>query len=300
MPTSLQIQFFSQLAALLKAGMSVSQSLQIISSKFPKTWRQYLQQVNLVISQGENLATGLTNAGKYFDQWSLSLISLGEISGNLAETCEYLSQSLLQQQKLNKIYRQIILCAIACFTNLILLILVIASKLNFLTPSIVILGLIVVFICLNYQKLVLKIPLVGKILEARSMLNFTQIVIPLSCGLSIFQSMDLVENLCRAKHPNIANYLKSAIRQMKKGKTFSESLHGKFPAIALTMIKTGEETGDIAGAIARLAKYYEQELISSLKILQGILLPMSILAMGVFVALIGVEGISQYLRALPQ
>ncbi len=300
MPKSLQIQFFSQLAALLKAGMSVSQSLQIISSKFPKAWRQYLQQVNLAISQGENLATGLTNAGKYFDQWSLSLISLGEISGNLAETCEYLAQSLLQKQKLNKIYRQIILCAIACFTNLMLLILVIASKLNLLTPSIIILGLIVIFICLNYQKLAVKIPLVGKILEARSLLDFTQIVIPLNCGLSIFQSMDLVENLCRAKNSNISNYLKSAIRQMKKGKTCSESLEGKFPAIALTMIKTGEETGDLGGAIARLAKYYEQELISSLKVLQGILLPMSILVMGVFVALIGVEGISQYLRALPQ
>ncbi|MGL6283748.1 MAG: type II secretion system F family protein, partial [Microcoleaceae cyanobacterium] len=120
MPKSLQIQFFSQLAALLKAGMSVSQSLQIISSKFPRAWRQYLQQVNLIISQGENLATGLSKSAKYFDQWSLNLISLGEISGNLAETCEYLSQSLLQQKKLNKIYRQIILCAIACFTNLIL------------------------------------------------------------------------------------------------------------------------------------------------------------------------------------
>ncbi|MDY6806206.1 MAG: type II secretion system F family protein, partial [Cyanobacteriota bacterium] len=174
---------------------------------------------------------------------------------------------------------------------------------GFLLPGLIIIALLITALFLNYPKLLPRLPLAGRILEARQMLNFTELSLPLSCGVPILTALDLVRGLCAASpvlgSKEMAANLKKARQRVKKGATLSESLQGKLPAVAAGAIATGEETGRLDEALEKLAEYYQRELAESIGQLKGILVPVSIVAMGGVVGLLGYGAIATLINSLP-
>jgi general secretion pathway protein F len=62
-----------------------------------------------------------------------------------------------------------------------------------------------------------------------------------------------------------------------------------FPALALSMIKVGEETGQLSAMLTKVAVIYEKSLREAIKRFVGFLEPVMILTMGVMIGFIVVS-----------
>lgn len=296
-------QFFNQLAALLKAGIPLDKSLNMAAPKNNLPLKSYLQKVSQTVGKGEDLATALAISNKYFDKFTINLIKTGSASGSLTETCQRLGEDALKQQNWKPSYVAILRSTLITFLSILLLTLAILTKLGLLIPGLIIIALLITALFFNYQKVLPRLPLAGRILEARLMLNFTELSLPLSCGVPIVTALDLVRGLC-ASSPDfgsqeMAANLARARQQVKKGATLSETLQGKLPPVAMQALVTGEETGLLDEALEKLAAYYQRELAESLGQLKGILIPVSIVAMGGVVGLLGYGAIATLINSLP-
>ncbi len=296
-------QFFNQLAALLKAGIPLQQSLKMAAPKNNPAFKNYLQKVSQTVGKGEDLATALAISNRYFDKFTINLIKAGAASGALTETCQRLAEDALKQQSWRKNYNSIYWAIITTTFSLFLLTLAILVKLGLLLPGLIVICLLITALLFNYRKILPKLPLAGKILEARLMLNFSELSLPLSCGVPIVTALDLVRGLCASSRDfasqEMAVDLKRARQQVKKGATLSESLQGKLPPVAMQAVVTGEETGRLDRALEKLAEYYQRELAENLVKLKGMLVPVSILAMGGVVGLLGYGAIATLINSLP-
>lgn len=304
-------RFFHELAALLNSGLSVQQSLSLVGQDFNISFRQYLQKVSTEVVSGQDLASALALGSCYFDGWTISLIRLAEYSGSLPQIFTQLAEDAEAQARRERLYRSMNLSAIAIIWSLLILTAVIfnRSPMGFIRPEFwlrsLAVGLLLFgisflgsrFLRRGSQPLLKNLPLVGKILSSHSMIYLAKLQLPLSCGIPILAAVDLVRS--HIPDSEIRRHLASAAKKIRVGETLSNSLQGKLLPIALEMIRTGEETGNLDAAFHNLAQYYEGELERKLKVLEGRLRLLSILAIGALVAVVGIRVINLLLNSLP-
>jgi type II secretory pathway component PulF len=303
--------FFYQFAALLNAGISVERSLSLAAQGCNPSFQRYLTKVGAAVKAGSDLATAMALDSRYLDSWSISLIRLAEYSGSLSETCRRLATASEVQQRREKLYGSLRLGACAIIWSLLVLL---AAILNphphaLMKPSFWLyaigLGLLVVglsFLVSRYpgrglQQLVARVPAFGKLMQAASLLYLAELELPLSCGVSMLAALELLRD--RRLDPIMAENLTLAAKGIRAGNTLSHSLQGKLPPLALQMIRTGEETGNLDAAFHQLSQYYEGELERTLRQLEGIFRPFTILAMGGLVALLAIRLLTELINALP-
>lgn len=305
-------RFFHQLAVLLDSGLSVQQSLSLAGRDLSTAFQNYLQNASVAVGRGQDLATAISLSPQYFDGWTLSLIQTAEYSGALPEVCRRLAIASERQQQRDRLYNSVKRAAIAIIWNLLLLItaliagnVTVVAQPNFWLLAVVLLiFLIAGFSVLGsrplsqgLQQLAQKVPILGKILQARSMLYFAELEIPLSCGISLLTALELLQK--HIPDPVMAGKMAIATQRVAAGQSLSKSLQGRLSAIATQIIRTGEETGNLDAALQKLAKYYEDELERLLHQLKSILISLSIVVMGALVALVGLWAISSLVNSLP-
>ncbi|MBW4472462.1 MAG: type II secretion system F family protein [Stenomitos rutilans HA7619-LM2] len=298
-------RFFHQFAALLNAGIPVQQSLGMAGKDGSATLQRILKEASLKIEMGQDLATSLEGRSPYFDGWTIALIRSAEYSGSLADTFERLAIGFETESKRLLLYRSVLLQSSICFMGVTALLSVVLPKeaMTWLTFGIMFCALFFfAHIATAGAGVVLyqvmsKIPLLKRIAQVRSLLYFTELELPLRCGVPILQALELI----RLRIPDLAlrQSLAIAARQIQAGQSLSQSLEGKLPPLALQMLRTGEETGNLDEMLGKLSAYYESDLERQLKQLEAMLRPLSILAAGFFVLLIGVQAITSLLNALP-
>jgi type IV pilus assembly protein PilC len=76
-----------------------------------------------------------------------------------------------------------------------------------------------------------------------------------------------------------------AQRPLEQGKRLSEVLagSGQVPPLALSMLLTGEESGNIDATMNKVADYFEAEASASLKKLTVAIVPLAVLIFGVVI-----------------
>jgi type II secretory pathway component PulF len=303
-------RFFHQFAALLRAGIPAQQSLGMAGKDCSSTLQRSLKEASLKVEAGQDLATALHGRSPYFDAWTIALIRVAEYSGALAETFERLAIAAETQHRRRTLYGSVITSIVMIgFALLTLLVALLArSTAVVLQPGFFVLAALLTAIVFgsrqlfrsklgNSQQLMASIPFLQGIAQARSLLYFTELELPLRCGVPLLQALALV----RSHIPDVElqKTLAIASRHIQAGQTLSQSLTGKLPALALQMLRTGEETGNLDEMLGKLADYYESDLERQLKQLQATLRPLAIVAIGVLVLLIGIQTIGSLLNALP-
>lgn len=309
--TQEKARFFYQLAALLNAGLTLPQSLNLAGKDCNRSFQRYLKQVSAVVEGGQEMAIALAFNHRYFDSWTISLIRLAEYSGSLPQTSSQLAAAAEAQFKRERIYRSVNFSAITIIWGLLMIIAVIfnRSPMGFIKPefwlrslTIALLLLGVSFVVSRYssrrwQELLMNLPVVGSLVKARSLLYLAQLELPLSCGVPIFTALELARE--HMSDPVIKANLSSATRKIRAGQTLSHSLQGKLPSIAMQMIHTGEETGNLDTALHHLGEYYTDELEQGLRRLEKQLRPLSLLVIGGLVAIVGIRGMMLLFSLLP-
>lgn len=304
-------QFFHQLAALLKAGISLKRSLTMVGKEEGKAFQKYLQKVNLSLDMGKDFASALKVSGTYFDRWTISLLRIAEYSGTLVETCTILAEEAEAQQRRQRRYHSIRLSIVVTLWSILTLAAAIfnPNSTALIRPEFWIRSILIAlflfalsywssfFSQASFQQIFIKLPGMEEIIQAHSLLYFGQLRLPLSAGASVLSAVELLkENIPDSK---MAKILTAASHKLRRGLSLSHSVEGKIPSIARQMIFTGEETGNLDAGLQHLTQHYEGELEYRLKMLQTSLKPVSIIAIGAVVGVATVRILKLVLSMLP-
>jgi type II secretory pathway component PulF len=126
----------------------------------------------------------------------------------------------------------------------------------------------------------MKAPLFGKVVKLNLFGQFARTLSTLlENGVPVLTALKITEQIV----PNVV--LREAIAKTREevtdGKTIAQPLaHSRvFPQLMVDLVKIGEETGDVPGALKNVADTYENELSISLRVLTNMIEPVMIMIM---------------------
>jgi type IV pilus assembly protein PilC len=126
----------------------------------------------------------------------------------------------------------------------------------------------------------MKAPLFGKVIKLNLFGQFARTLSTLlENGVPVLTALKITEQII----PN--TIVKDAIAKTREevtdGKTIAQPLHNSkvFPQLLVDLVKIGEETGDVPGALKNIADTYENELSIALRVLTNMIEPVMIIVM---------------------
>ena len=286
------------------------------------------------ISNGKRLSTSLERFPKMFGDFAINLIKVGEASGILDQNLQHLAHELHKQQALRRkvigalVYPVFITIATLGVTSLLTVyifpkLLPIFSSLHVTLPfttrvlmyvsnylrnwgllslvGIVIFGFIFLTVRASVERfhllvdrLILKIPLVGKMLKSYNMANICRTLgLLLKSGVRVVESLDITADTTRnlAYRGGLQNIAKGALKgeKISKGLDRHQEL---FPDITSQMISIGESTGNLPETSLYLAEMYEAEVDESTRNLSTAIEPALMAFMGILVGFVAVSVIT--------
>ena len=308
--------FARQMYSLAKAGIPIIRAVSGLSNTNSKRMRHALQSVIEQLERGRNLSSALAQHPKIFNQLFVSVVHVGENTGQLdaafAQLAEYLQreQETRKQIKAATRYPMFVVFAlvIALVIMNIFVIPVFASmfeKFDAELPAITVflIGmsnfflhqwwvlLLLICVCVfitsryldtkqgryKWDKLQLSVPLVGSIIERSLLGRFARsFAMMLKAGVPLTTALNLVSDA-------VSNsYMQKAIitmrQRIEKGENLSRVAQnsGLFTPLVMQMISVGEETGRIDELLQEVAEYYEREVEYDLKSLTSKIEPILI------------------------
>ncbi|MBI2337951.1 type II secretion system F family protein [Candidatus Daviesbacteria bacterium] len=261
--TPLDILFFTKhLSVMLKSGIPLAESIQTLKNQTKNlTLKNILTGIYTDVENGQSLETALSKHSA-FSSLYVNLIAIGEKSGKLEESLEYLSLQLKKSYDFEKkiqgatLYPKLVLAAtvimasfISLFvlpnlvdlfkslevelplgTKVLLFVADIMKKFGFLiVAALVIAGLLVSLLLKTplikpkWQKFVLSIPFVGSLNQNMEMASFCRNMgVMLKSGLTITESLKTQFNA--TDNLVFKGYLGGLSKSMEKGKKLSDEL----------------------------------------------------------------------------
>lgn len=318
--------FYTELSVLLKAGINLKQSLELIkdSQKNKKTIA-ILQTVVDSIVAGKSLSESIKNQ-KDFSDYEYFSLKIGEETGTSAKITEQLGEFYNRK---NEQHKHLINALTYPFIILTTAVLVVIFMLQFVVPMfedifkqqnvelpaitvfvvntsafikdygwlilVLVLAIILSRTLLNqkqwYKKakdlFVSKIPFVGSFVKTVYLSQFTQAIALLTASkVPIVNSIKLVKQMIDF-YP-LTDALVKVEQQLLKGDLLSQSLseHKLFDAKMIALVKVAEETNQTEYMFERLNLQYNAKVQQRSKLLSTVMEPIIILFVGLFVGFI--------------
>ncbi len=139
----------------------------------------------------------------------------------------------------------------------------------------------------RYKWDALKLRLMGDVIIKLETARFSRTLgTLLASGVSLLQALNNAREVIN--NQVVASAIEAVSQGAKEGKGISGPLSqaGIFPPLALSMIKVGEETGQLDQMLTRVAVTYEKSLRQAVKRFMGFLEPALILIMGLIIGFI--------------
>lgn len=321
-----KILFTKQLSVLLKSGVPMLQALELLIDQFKGRLHSILINIKDEVKAGRSLADMLAQYPSVFDTIYVQLVRAGEASGKLDVILERLTEFLERREAIKKrisgaMQYPLIQLGIALAVVVILLTAVVpqlqglfeAQGENLPTTTKIMMAMsefvkgyfyliipivaIPIMIFMYWKRtasgrrvldiLKLKLPVVKYISKTSAVVQFCYTLgLLIESGVNLAESLDIVvkivdneilrEALVKArdniiKQGKIAQYLKQT---------------NVFPPIAIYLIKTGEETGELGTMLLNVANNYEVELSESIDKATNLLGPIMLIFMAGIVGFI--------------
>ncbi|MEL6862060.1 MAG: type II secretion system inner membrane protein GspF [Pseudomonadota bacterium] len=316
-----------QLAMLIKSGATVEEALGAIAGEAEKpAARRVLLGVRGRVQEGFSFSESLSQSSKAFPPYYRAVVSAGQTSGRLGDVMDRLATHLEKSRKLkNKLLSALIYPAVlACVAMLVVVLLLIfvvpavieqfetlGQDLPPLTNAVIGVsdfmrgwGLIVIpailggiwllrglfqtpAIKLGWDRTVLRLPLLGKVIRSANAAQFARTFATLS------GSGATVPDALIAAKGSVGNevFRQAAIKvrsQVEEGQSLSRAMRSTevFPPMLVHMVASGERGSDLSDMMGRAADYMEEELDSNATVALGLLEPLLIVMLAGIVALI--------------
>jgi len=310
-----------QLATMISAGLVLSEAIDILEEQQTnKTLKKALVEVSADIKGGLTLAQALGKHPDIFPKLYVNLVKSGEASGKLDQVLLQMADGLEKEREFKArvkgamIY-PIVVVGMMVVVVIIMMIFVIPrlvglyeqSTIELPLPTKILiavsnafthfwwLGLILLvggWIGLNrwgktpegslfLGKLILKLPIVGRVVTMVTLTNFNRTFgLLTSAGIPLLEAIGIVSDL--TDNPVFKRALKDAYRGVEKGLPFSTLLTAAiFPKIVGQMVRVGEETGKVDEIFFKLADYFESEADHLIKNLTVAIEPLVLIVLGI-------------------
>ncbi len=321
-----RLLFTRQMRTMIRSGVPMMQALEgIQKSSANPVLIDLLQDVRANLDKGVELSGALARHPKYFDDYYVSMVRVGEGTGRLEEVFKRLHEQLefekMIKQKIKGAMRYPMFVMIAISVAIAIMALFVIpvfakvyakfhATLPFLTLAllaisdfavhywwavlIVIAGVIYAFKLYIKQphgryawdKLKLKFPVVGGILNKATLARFCRSFATASkSGIPLVQAFTLVSRVVDNA------FFEERILLMRDGVERGESMlrvaqsAGIFTPIELQMISVGEDTGDIDGMLNQVADMYQEEVEYEVGRLSETIEPLLLAFMGLLILL---------------
>ncbi|MGJ8619819.1 MAG: type II secretion system F family protein [Methylophilaceae bacterium] len=318
--------FFKQMAFMLRAGLPMLHALKISANQFSGRLHYVIPTLIRDVERGSALSTAMKKQKKeVFPPIAANMVFAGESTGAIdavmLRIAEHLEKKLaLRSQTINAmIYPAfVILAAIVVIIGLLTVIIpkfakflagrgkklpeptqllidlsdFVVTKGGYIFGFTVILAIMVALIYatakgrLVIDTLLLKLPVVGKLLNYSAMAEFSwSVSMMLRSGLTAFESLKITSNVISNRL--ISNHLKAAAEKIKMGRDLSSSITGKgVPSLVPQMTMVGEQTGSLDQILHELGGFYEERLEVGVKRMTSLIEPVLILVIGTIVGFV--------------
>ncbi|AEH45741.1 Type II secretion system F domain protein [Thermodesulfatator indicus DSM 15286] len=138
-----------------------------------------------------------------------------------------------------------------------------------------------------FEKIILKLPLVGKVRRTSFMAFFFEYTaLLLEAGVNLMRTLEIMQE--SLKNPYMDEIIMTLKNRIEEGFSFFEACEGTgfFSPLELRMVKVGEETGRLVDQLRYLADYYYQRLERLVATLSKMLEPILITVAGLLFLII--------------
>lgn len=321
-----KILFSKQLAILLKSGIPILQAIELLTEQFEGGMKNMLVRIKDDIKEGSSLADALNKYPKVFEKIYVQLVRAGEATGKLEKILERLTVYLERREQISKkvsgaLQQPIIQLVVAVGVVAVLMIKVVPqmaanfsskktelpwptalllSMSNFMIDYFLVIiigfiGFIVVFKLWSssatggrqLDELKLRLPLIKYLSKTNAVVQFSYTLgLLLEGGVHISEALDIVVSIIDNRV--LATALRKARDNIVKEGKIAEYLQktNMFPPIAIYLIKTGEQTGQLDTMLLTVADNYEKDYIELIDKLTGLIAPIMLFVMAIVIGFI--------------
>jgi MSHA biogenesis protein MshG len=319
--------FSRQMYTLLKAGVPIMRALGgLQESAINPTLKKVIADLRANLDAGRELSTALQQHPDVFSPFYVSVVRVGEATGQLEEVFNSLftyldfEREVRERIKSALRYPTIVVVVIAAAIAIInfavipafakifeshkvplplLTRVLIGTSDFFLAYWPLLLGgiVLVIFGFVSYTRTVqgryawdrfkLRIPIAGKIILKATLARFARaFALASRAGVPIVQTLTVVAAVVDN------SFLSRRVEQMREGVERGESVlrtavtAGVFTPVVLQMIAVGEETGELDDLLGEVAEMYEREVDYEIKNLAASIEPIITIALGVLVLML--------------
>lgn len=319
------LTFTAELSAMLKAGLPLDRSLEVLSGiSQGRGTKDIIRSVLASIREGSSFSDALNRHPKVFPRLYISMIKAGEAGGVLDVVLEKMNDFLESAKELREhIFSAMIYPSILVLTGSVSIIVLltyvipkftvlfseIGASLPFSTQMLltfsnglrkfwwIIAGLAAAgWVILRrhvrtdagrHRMDALKLRMMGDVIAAIETARFCRTLgTLLQSGVPMLRALDNARDVIN--NSVIASAIPSVSKGIREGKGLAAPLENAriFPALALSMIRVGEETGQMDAMLLQVASIYEKTMRTAIKRFISLLEPAMILCMGLLIGFI--------------
>lgn len=314
--------FSRQLASLLKAGVPILASLNIIAEQSESQHLSgVLRKIHNAVKDGSTLSASLAEYPAVFSPLYIAMVRAGESTGVLPEVLFRIADYRGKQEELFSRFRMAlaypILMALVGTGTIIFMLTFVMPRLTkiFITleqalplPTLILISvssalsnlwfwviLLALVLIVKREartpaarkvlgRLLLRLPLFGKLTLKIELSRFARTLeLLLKSGIPILKAIDVAVPV--VGNEAIREQLKASHKELEQGGSFGKSLKSSklFPAFMTSLITVGEESGKLTDSLAEVVLSYERDADEAIKIMTNLLEPLMILVMGLIV-----------------
>lgn len=315
--------FSRQLAAMLNSGIPLTRALFTLSRQVTnQTLGRSLNEVARNVEGGVSFSEALRAYPAIFSSLYMSMISAGEVGGNLETTLTRLAHQLQKEKELRDSVRSSTYypAAVVSFAVLVLL-----GMLFFLVPVfmgffpegvvlplptrviiglseilrrfwyLVLPGFLLALLGLNYyrkspqgkerlDRIKFRLPVFGPLIQKTVVARFARTFSTLlASGIPVVQALEA--SGATSDNTLVIQAVRNAGEKIHEGKNIASPLEdsGVFPPMVTHMITVGEETGDLPEMMDKVADFFEEEVSTMTKGLTALIEPLMLIGVGLLV-----------------
>ncbi|MGO4890564.1 type II secretion system F family protein [Anaerobacillus sp. MEB173] len=288
-----------------------------------KTLKQMLPQISEDIADGSTLAGAFEKHNNHLPPIFVNMLRSAEVSGDLDHTLNVLAENFQNDHKVrskvksalaypiviiifaNAMIFGLITFALPTFIGmfegtdtplpLITQILIVINR--FITNQGIILFITLIILtvigvkwgttesgrrAIDYS--LMKLPLVGDLVTKTVVYRFSQSLRDLyESGISVDESLAMTSKI--VNHSYFSKSIDRAREEIRKGADIASSLDksGLFPPVLISMLRVGENTGDLNTLLTDVATYSQRELEQKIDLFISLIEPILIVSIGIVV-----------------
>ena len=312
-------QFFQEMAILLRSGITIEHSLQIVINGRSQASSDCKIFANLLrnVQSGHALSDAMGILQPNFSYSEISVIRAGEQVGRVGDVMLQLAQSaksvesIKNKLQLAMVYPGVVF-AVTIFVMIMLNVMVLpqfkevflvqlGGELPNLTRLMInfcenfvkwaFFGSIILFLWRFFRKpknsyggLFYRLPVIKKVVNDYSLYLFSSILkMLLLCGVNFQQGLLVAKNVVLTE--KLRKQVDYAIGDIHYGNSVAHALSGMFSRLAVGLISAGEQSGKLQETFDELAGMYQKSLVSRITVLSTLIEPLLIIFMALFVGL---------------